>query len=93
MTDEAPDLPLLELLELLPDPLEPEPEPEPPKELKPLVEAPDEPVAVELIDELLVELTRVGFWAPQGWSCRQLLAHALSWPHPATHWLPHSVHS
>ena len=75
MTAEAPDFFPVEPEpdpepELEPEEPDDEPLPEPPKELKPLVWAEPEPEAVPVavcdIEELLVELTRVGFWAPQG---------------------------
>jgi hypothetical protein len=48
-----------------------------------------EVVADEVVDVVFV-LFLGGLSAPQGWSCRQLLAQVLSLPQFATHWVPHS---
>lgn len=65
-----------------------EPSPSPLKTAGPVDEDPA-PVAAAVV-VLKVAVTLVGFWAPQGWSSRQLLEHALSEPQALTHWVPHA---
>src|SRR5579871_3628215 len=68
--------------------LEPEPEsPLCPPNVPPVAAEPEPvPEAVWLMVLLIVDvLTRVGFWAPHGCCCRQLLEQELSWPQAATH--------
>lgn len=44
--------------------------------------------------EVVVVLTGLGFWAPQGLSTRHAVWQAESWEaHAATHWSPYVVHS
>jgi len=70
--------------------------PAPPKAPNPVVVAePAEPVPAEPaeeVDEIVEVFTRVGSWAPQGWSVRQEDEQALlANPQAVTHWLAASV--
>ncbi len=72
------------------DESEPELSPPRPSYTCPALEVAAAPVAVGVLVDDVVVLTRVGFRAPQGWFCRQSLAQAASPLQPVTHWLPHS---
>ena len=50
----------------------------------PLAPAPDEVAAI--VDEVVVTLTRFGFWAPQGWDVVQVVWQAVS---PLGQWSIH----
>lgn len=93
--DELPPLLLLLLDDESEDPVEDADDPKPVYTAVPVsLEPAPVPVAVAVPDAVEVVLTRVGFCAPQGWSCVQDAAQALLfWPQLATHWVLYSVHS
>lgn len=86
---------VLLLLDESEEPVEDADEPKPVYTAVPVSAEPDSvPVALAVPDAVEVVLIRVGFCAPQGWSCVQAAAQSLlPWPQLSTHWIPACVHS